>query len=61
MVDQRKLTIRSDRHVMPWVIAAVNEQPMKDCVLVASMDGNEMLSISLHVASDPAADQKYDS
>lgn len=58
MSDLQKWTIRSDRHMMPWVIPAVDHGPVKDCVLVARMDGNEMLSISLHVASAPGKDER---
>ena len=56
MSDQQNTTVRSDRHLMPWVIAAKDDAPVKDCVLVATMDGSEILSISLHVV-----DQRPDS
>ena len=61
MVERRKLTVRSDRHVMPWLIPAVKHGPSKDCVLVASMEGNEMLTISLHVADAPASEEQESS
>ncbi len=36
--------------VMPWYIPAGNDGLQKDAILVAVMDGKEMVSISLHVA-----------
>ena len=48
--EMRETTLRSDRHLMPWLVKSVPHGPTKDCVLVATMDGNEMLSVSLHVA-----------
>lgn len=38
---------------MPWFIGAGDDGVTKDCILVAVMDGLEMLSISLHVAGEP--------
>lgn len=61
MSDSEKWTIRADRHMMPWLIPAVNDGPVKDCVLVASMQGNEMVSISLHVADAPAGEERKSS
>ena len=48
-------TQRDDRHFMPWLIPAIDDEPLKDCVLVATMHGNEMQSISLHVAFSPSS------
>ncbi len=49
-----KMTQRDDQHVMPWHIAAGNDGLLRDAILVATMDGEEMLTISLHVATTPA-------
>lgn len=46
--DSGETTLRDDRHLMPWFIPAVPHGPVKDSLLVATMDGNEMRSISLH-------------
>lgn len=46
-----KLTHRTDQHFMPWHIAAGKDGLLRDAILVAKMDGSEMLSISLHVAT----------
>ena len=48
--------IREDSvDVMPWYITAGADGLQKDAILVAVMDGNEMVSISLHVAHQPCA------
>ena len=48
-----KMTQRDDQHVMPWHIAAGDDGLLRDAILVATMDGEEMLTISLHVATMP--------
>ena len=48
----RTYTERRDINLMPWQIKPANEL-QQPCILVATMKGNEMLSISLHAASDP--------
>lgn len=48
-----KLTQRDDQHCMPWHIAAGDDGLLRDAILVAKMDGEEMLTISLHVATAP--------
>ena len=61
MSEQRKeTTVRPDQHLMPWIIAGVHTPTTRDCVLVATMIGNEMQNISLHVLErtrDDAAPQ----
>lgn len=52
MAEPQTMTLRDDRHLMPWVIPAADQAPAKTCVLVAVMEGNVMQSISLHVASE---------
>ncbi len=52
----RETGIREDSvDVMPWYITAGSDGLQKDAILVAVMDGNEMVSISLHVAHQPCA------
>jgi hypothetical protein len=41
--------------VMPWYITAGADGLQKDAILVAVMDGDQMVSISLHVAHQPCA------
>ena len=53
-VPAPKLTKRDDQHVMPWHIAAGDDGLLRDAILVATMDGEKMLTISLHVATIPA-------
>lgn len=48
-----KLTQRDDPHFMPWHIPAGDDGLLRDAILVAKMDGEEMLTISLHVATSP--------
>ena len=50
----QKITQRDDQHVMPWHIAAGQDGLLRDAILVATMDGEQMLTISLHVATVPA-------
>ncbi len=50
----QKMTQRDDEHVMPWHIAAGDDGLLRDAILVATMDGEEMVKISLHVATTPA-------
>ena len=49
-----KMTQRDDQHVMPWHIAPGDDGLLRDAILVATMNGQEMLTISLHVATTPA-------
>ena len=49
-------TLRDDQHFMPWQITA-SEGLKQPCILVATMRGNEIQTISLHVAGPPPADQ----
>jgi hypothetical protein len=43
---------KDDINVMPWHIQASPEEDglTRDCVLVAVMNGNEMQTVSLHLA-----------
>ncbi len=49
-MDQPVYTEREDQHVMPWHIRAADAETNKDCILVATMIGNVMQTVSLHVA-----------
>lgn len=40
-------------NLMPWHIKAGEDGLLRDSILVATMNGNEILTISLHVASVP--------
>ena len=51
-MDERTYTERRDVNLMPWQIEAADGLTQA-CILVATMKGNEMLSVSLHVASNP--------
>ena len=51
----RESRVREEKvDVMPWYIAAGNDGLQKDAILVAVMDGKEIVSISLHVAHQGA-------
>ena len=49
-MQDRTHTERSDDHLMPWHLEPSDDGLSKPCILVARMNGNEMLTISLHVA-----------
>lgn len=51
-MEQPTYTVRQNVTVMPWQIEP-SEDLNRACILVAVMSGNEMQSVSLHVA-DPA-------
>ena len=52
----RETSLREESvDVMPWYITAGPDGLQKDAILVAVMEGNEMVSISLHVAHQPCA------
>lgn len=42
---------KGQESIMPWVIEAADDGLTKDCVLVAKMNGGDMLSVSLYVAT----------
>ncbi len=50
-------TLRNDLHFMPWQIAA-SEGLKQPCILVATMRGNEIQTVSLHVAGPPPGDER---
>jgi hypothetical protein len=53
-MSQQTHTERADLNLMPWHIrAAEYDNLTADCILVAVMDGNEIQTISLHVAEKP--------
>jgi hypothetical protein len=52
VMQERTYTVRQDVHLMPWQIEP-SEGLSKTCILVATMNGNEMQAISLHVADPP--------
>jgi hypothetical protein len=54
-MDQPVHTEQEELYVMPWHFRAEDAENGKDCILVATMLGNEMLAVSLHVASLPDA------
>lgn len=51
-MQEQTHTLRNGVNVMPWQIEA-GDGLAKRCILVAVMNGNEMQSISLHVAEQP--------
>ena len=53
----RTQTERTDHHLMPWHLAPSDDGLEKPCILVARMNGNEILTISLHVADSPHLEQ----
>jgi len=44
---------RTETHVMPWHFKAEDAENGRDCVLIATMLGDEMLTISLHAGHLP--------
>lgn len=50
-MGERIHTERRDRHAMPWPIAPGDDGLAVPCILVAGMLGDEMLTVSLHVAA----------
>ena len=53
----RTHTERADHHLMPWHLQPGEDGLQKPCILVAKMHGNEILTISLHVADSAPTDQ----
>ncbi len=49
-------TIRRGVNLMPWQIEP-GDGLSKRCILVAVMNGNEMQSVSLHVAEQPKREE----
>ena len=49
-----EITHREDLHCMPWHIAAAEAGLRRDAIMVATMKGEEMIAISLHVATQPS-------
>jgi hypothetical protein len=54
-MQERTHTIRRGVNLMPWQIEAGDGLNQR-CILVAVMNGNEMQSVSLHVAEQPKRD-----
>ena len=54
-MQNKAQTLRNDLHFMPWQIAA-SEGLKQPCILVATMRGNEIQTISLHVAGPAPED-----
>lgn len=48
---------KTQKNLMPWLIEAGNDGLSKDCVLVASMVGAEMIAVSLHVVAEPKKEE----
>jgi len=48
---------KSQKNLMPWLIEAADDGLSKDCVLVASMDGGEMVGVSLYVVEKPKKEE----
>lgn len=44
---------QQEMQVMPWFIPAGDDGLKLDCIMVAVMDGDEIRSISLHLAGAP--------
>lgn len=42
--------------IKPWYVAAGDDGLHKDCIMVAVMNGNDLQSISLHLAAQPDPD-----
>lgn len=49
--------MRNDLHFMPWQIAA-SDSLKQPCILVATMRGNEIQTISLHVSGPPPGEER---
>ena len=56
-MQKKTHTLRNDLHFMPWQITA-SEGLKQPCILVATMRGNEIQTISLHVAGPPPGDER---
>ena len=56
MEQQPTYTVRHNVHVMPWQIEP-SEDLNRACILLAVMNGNEMQSVSLHVADPGTRDE----
>ena len=56
-MEDRTRSERSDHHLMPWHLEPSDDGLSKPCILVARMDGNEILTISLHVADSAPPEQ----
>ena len=52
-MDQPMLQLVRSTHVMPWHFKAEDAERGRDCVLIATMLGDEMQTISLHVGHLP--------
>ena len=44
-------TERRDVHLLPWLVTAGSDGLKRDCFLIATMDGAEMVAVSLHVVA----------
>jgi hypothetical protein len=54
-MDQPTYTEQEELQVMPWHFRAEDAEFGNDCILVATMIGDEMQTISLHVVNLPDA------
>jgi hypothetical protein len=52
-MDQQELQLIRRSHVMPWHFKAEDAENGRDCVLIATMLGDEMQTISLHAGHLP--------
>jgi hypothetical protein len=54
-MDQPMHAEQTETYVMPWHFKAEDEVHGRDCVLIATMIGDEMQAISLHAGHLPDA------
>lgn len=52
-MDQPTHAEQAEAYVMPWHFKAEDAEYGRDCVLIATMIGNEMQTISLHAGHLP--------
>ncbi len=52
-MDQQELQLVRLPHIMPWHFKAEDAENGRDCVLIATMIGDEMQTISLHTGHLP--------
>jgi hypothetical protein len=52
-MNQSTHSDEAQMHVMPWHFRAEDAEHGRDCILIATMLGNEMQAISLHAGHLP--------
>jgi hypothetical protein len=59
-MEQHTFLERDELYVMPWHFRAEDAESGNDCILVATMLGDEMQTVSLHVVNLPDAWRESD-